>query len=383
MDINQTRRALLKGLSALAASSSLLSIPVLAQKKRMYIDGLSFLPEDLADLSKSKLSAYICDISDIEAIKQADGTTNYKRTYKACLSSIKAAQKRVDDNPKQLILGLSSKDIDRALQTDKTAVYFQIQGADCVEADNLQQSWQQLDSLHNHGLRVLQLTHHYGNQFAGGALDNNGNHSLDLPLTANGKQLITELNNRKIIIDASHSSPKSALETAKLSHSPIVQTHGACRAIVNHARCSPDEVIKAIADTGGVFGIFMMSFWLSTANEPQVSDYIRHIKHVIKVGGIEAVGVANDYPLKGQKNLLTLSNNNLEGVKQYLEWWHSLRQKNVLGYQHEPKHVVIPMFNHIDRMNRIDHELSKAGFSAAARDKIMGQNWKRVIHHIL
>ncbi|OBT08396.1 peptidase M19 [Shewanella sp. UCD-FRSSP16_17] len=384
---NQSRRQLLKGIAAASLLCPLYSSSVLAQSnKRLYIDGLSFLPDNLDDVRASKLDAYICDISDIEAITQPDGTTNYKRSYKACIASIKEAQQRVIDNPDILLQGLSGRDIASARAEQRTAVYFQIQGADCVEDDNFSgegQQWQRLNEFHQHGLRVLQLTHHYGNRFAGGALDNDGNQGLNKPLTDDGKQLISALNQRNILIDVSHSSPQTALDTAKASQVPIVQSHGAVRSIVNNARCSPDEVIRAIADTGGVFGVFMMSFWLTNDPVPTIDDYVRQLDRVARIGGVNAVAIANDYPLRGQENLLALDNNNEEGVKQYHEWWQSLAAKNVLGFENLPQHVVIPELNHIDRMSRIDDALAKARYKSSDRDRFLGGNWQRVLNQVL
>ncbi|MPY23084.1 peptidase M19 [Shewanella psychropiezotolerans] len=377
------RRQLIKAIAAGSVLSQLGSFSALAtEAKRLYVDGLCFLPDDLTDLKASSIDAYLCDISDIEAIKQSDGTTNYKRTYKACMRSISEALTRVNDNPDKLILGNTSVDIREAHTTGKTAVFFQIQGADCVE-DSISSNLSQVDEFYDKGLRALQLTHHYGNKFSGGALDNDGVRGLNKPLTQAGKQLIAKLNDKRILVDVSHSSPQSALDTAKVSNAPIVQSHGAVRAIVNHARCSPDDVIKAIADTGGLFGVFMMSFWLTNDKIPTTEHYIAHLKHVANVAGIDAIAIANDYPLAGQKKLLKLDNNNTEGIKQYLEWWHSLRAKNVLGYDIEPVHVVIPELNHIHRMDRIDSALAKSGFSGSDRDKIMGGNWQRVLKDVL
>ena len=254
------------------------------------------------------------------------------------------------------------------------------------EGDSLKgegEHWQHLNEFHQHGLRVLQLTHHYGNRFAGGALDNDGTQGLNKPLTADGHQLINALNQRNILIDVSHSSPQTALDTAKASQMPIVQSHGAVRSIVNNARCSPDEVIRAIADTGGVFGVFMMSFWLTNEPVPTIDDYIRQLDRVARIGGVNAVAIANDYPLRGQENLLAMDNNNAEGVKQYHAWWQSLAEKNVLGFESLPQHVVIPELNHIDRMSRIDDALAKARYKSSDRDRFLGGNWQRVLNQVL
>lgn len=382
--INTQRRDLLKGLGAATLLSPLASFSSLAAtERRLYIDGLSFLPDALTDVPASMLDAFICDISAIEAIEQSDGTTNYKRTYKACMDSIIKAKARVADNPTILLQGLTGADINLARASQRTAVFFQIQGADCVEDANDTNEWRAIDEFHEQGLRALQLTHHYGNVFAGGALDNDTNGGLNKPLTKAGHGLIERLNYSNILVDVSHSSPQTALDTAKASQAPIVQSHGAARGIVNHARCSPDEVIRAIADTGGVFGVFMMSFWLTNKAVPTLDDYIRQIEYVARVGGVDAVAIANDFPLRGQENLLKLDNNNSEGVKEYIDWWHSLRAKHVLGFEVEPKHVVIPELNTIERMSRIDDALAKARFKSTDRDRFMGGNWQRVLNKVL
>lgn len=382
--VNHHRRTLLKGLGAATLLSPLASIPSLAgEQKRLYIDGLSFLPDDLQDIRASKLDAYLCDISAIETIENADGTKNYKRTYDACMQSIKAAAQRVSDNPDILLQGLTGRDIAKARDSQRTALYFQIQGADCVEDANEANQWRQVDEFHQQGLRVLQLTHHYGNTFAGGALDFDANGGLNKPLTAHGRELITKLNHSRILVDVSHSSAQTAIDTAQISQSPIVQSHGAARGIVNHARCSPDEVIRAIADSGGVFGVFMMSFWLTNKATPTIEDYVNQLEYVAKVGGVDCVAIANDFPLRGQENLLALDNDNAKGIKEYQQWWYSLRAKNVLGFDAEPRHVVIPELNHIDRMSRIDDALAKARFKATDRDRFMGGNWQRVLKNVL
>lgn len=87
---DRTRRHLLKGLAATSLLGPLgLSQALAVTNKRLYIDGLSFLPNNLTDIRASKLDAYLCDISAIETIEQTDGTINYKRTFDACMASIK------------------------------------------------------------------------------------------------------------------------------------------------------------------------------------------------------------------------------------------------------------------------------------------------------
>ena len=205
------------------------------------------------DIKASELNAFIADISAIEAVKRPDGSTNYKRTYQACMKSLKQKTEQISANPQDYLLATQGNDIQSAVNQDRCAVFLQIQGADCVE-----QSLDQLDEFYNLGLRVLQLTHHYDNVYAGGALSL-GNQWL----SNKGLELIERLEHKNMLIDLPHSSVATAEQTLKQAKGPVVQTHVAARALIDNARCTPDHVLKAIADSGGVFGVFMMSWWLN------------------------------------------------------------------------------------------------------------------------
>jgi microsomal dipeptidase-like Zn-dependent dipeptidase len=344
-----------------------------AKQNRLYVDGLSFIPNEHIDIKASQINAFIADISAIEAIELPDGSTNYKRTYKACMQSIKKHLASMTDNPDIYLIAKKGSDIKRAQSEKKCAIFMQIQGADCIEG-----GFHQLDEFHDLGLRALQLTHHYDNDFAGGALSQ-GNQGL----TSKGIQLIERLEQKRMIIDLSHSTVASAEDTLSLAKGPIVQTHGAARAIIDNARCTPDHVIKAIADSGGVFGVFMMSWWLTYNTVPRAEDYILHLKHVKNIAGAEAVAIANDYPLRGHEKALASGNNNQVAIEGYESWWHSVGDKGILGFDREVNHIVIPELNHIKRMRSIEHLLSKAKFTSDEIDKVMGNNWQRVLTDVL
>jgi membrane dipeptidase len=346
---------------------------LITKNKRIYIDGLSFVPEDTLDVKASQVDSYIADISAIEEVKLADGSVNYKRTYQACMKSIKEKNIEMKARPDIYHIAQKGSDIAKSKKADKCAVFLQIQGADCVEG-----GLEQVDEFYQLGLRVLQLTHHYNNLYAGGAL------SLEQRgLSRLGLDLIDKLENKHMLIDLSHSSVASASDTLKRAKGPVVQTHGAARAIINNARCTPDHILKGIADSGGVFGVFMMSWWLTNENVPRPEHYISHLKHLRNVAGIDAVAIANDYPLRGHKRALESGNNNAIAIKGYDSWWQGLGEKGVLGFKKNVNHIVIPEFNHIKRMRSIEYQLSKARFSSSDIDKIMGENWQRVLVSVL
>lgn len=360
-------------IAALSACSNTYNYAAVVKEKRLYIDGLSFVPENSLDVKASQLNSFIADISAIEEVKRADGSVNYKRTYSACMKSIKEKSAQMLANPDVYMIADKGSDIVTAKQADKCAVFLQIQGADCVEG-----GLEQVDEFHQLGLRVLQLTHHYNNLYAGGAL------SLEQRgLSQQGLALIDKLESKQMLIDLSHASVASAQDTLNRAKGPVVQTHGAARAIINNARCTPDHILKGIADSGGVFGVFMMSWWLTNEEIPLPEHYINHLKHVRNVAGIDAVAIANDYPLRGHKKALASGNNNAVAIEGYDSWWQGLGKKGVLGFDQDVSHIVIPELNHIKRMRSIEYQLAKAKFSHSEVDKIMGKNWQRVLVDVL
>ncbi|PXA94033.1 peptidase M19 [Nostoc sp. 3335mG] len=336
---------------------------------QVFIDSLSFLPENLADISRAGLSAMIADISEVEAIRDAANVPRYLRGFRANDAAIDKAVARLANSPFAYV-ALRGSDIGK--QTG-CATFLQFQSTEMIEDD-----LSRIEHFHAKGLRVLQFTHHNNNRFAGGALQ-----KVQTGLTPIGMAGLAEMNRLRILPDVSHGSDATMLETAQRSATPIALSHGAVRAIVNHPRCAPDHVIRAIAERGGVMGIFMMSFWLTRKAVPTIADYVAQIRHVVRVGGIGAIGVANDFPVAGQENLLKLNNDNRRGVTEYLEWWRAMRSQGIAGFDWTPEHVVIPALNHIRRMQRIADALATAGFRAREIDAIMGGNWRRLLTHVL
>lgn len=140
--------------SSAAALTACVSKPfksnVFPAKKRLYIDGLSFIPTNHADVKASGMDAFIADISAIESITRPDGSINYKRTYNACMKSIKEKKADLRTSPNIFHVADKGSDIFKAQNENKCAVFFQIQGADCVEG-----GLHQVDEFYDLGLRVL------------------------------------------------------------------------------------------------------------------------------------------------------------------------------------------------------------------------------------
>jgi membrane dipeptidase len=130
-------------------------------------------------------------------------------------------------------------------------------------------------------------------------------------------------------------------------------------------------------------GIFMMSMWLTTDPTPTVDAYVRQLRHVANVAGIDAVGIANDYTLAGELAAVKAGNDNAKVISNYFAWWDSVNTQGVMGFDTRPKHAVIPELNNIRRMFVLEEALRKSGFTSSEVEKVMGGNWIRVLKQTL
>jgi membrane dipeptidase len=369
---DSTRRAFLsRALAASAAAAIAWPSRTLAQKPAIpYVDGLTFLGPDPADIERSGLAALILDVSSVAQVKTDDGSIRYFRSFEACAQSMTAMRRALGAGMVgRAFLASRGSDIDEAFRTGRTAVFFQMQGAEPI-GEGL---WR-LELFHELGLRVQQITHHNDNAWGGGAIEKNWT-----GLTTVGRDGVERLNALGVIPDISHASDLTARDVLAASRTPVILSHGAARAFVNNARCAPDDVIRGVGRSGGVMGIFMMSMWLTTDPTPTTDAYVRQLRHVIDIAGIDAAGVANDYPLTGEAAAVKAGNDNAKVIENYYPWWDSVAKQGVLGFDTRPRHVVIPELNNIRRMELIHQALERHRFSAGQIEKIMGGNWIRVL----
>ncbi len=366
-----SRRDFVKTASLLAAFAATARAQTEPEKTDFpFVDGLCLdILQRPEEIRASGLTALIFDVSVGGTVPDCDGGPKWRRKYDATLSSIAATHQKLQQTP-DVFLATDGKQINEAFNTGKTAVFLQAQGGGELVGEDLSR----IDSLRELGLRVLQITHHHNNPLGGGGV-------VRTPsgLTRLGFEAIERMNALGVVPDLSHASDQTVIDTLKTSRKPVIISHGAARALVNNARCTPDALIRGVAASGGVMGIFMMSFWLTTDPVPTIESYLKQIRHVIKVGGIDAVGIANDFPLSGERSLIQANGNNAEAVKNYLYWWDTIAELGVLGFDRRPTHVAIPELNNLRRLHLIHEALEKGGFTSREIEKIMGGNWIRVL----
>ena len=82
-----------------------------------------------------------------------------------------------------------------------------------------------------------------------------------------------------ILVDLSHCGRQTAADAIRLSKKPVAFTHTGCQALADHPRNRTDEELRAVADKGGVSGIYFMPY-LSEGRQPTASDIVRHLEHM-------------------------------------------------------------------------------------------------------
>jgi membrane dipeptidase len=152
-----------------------------------------------------------------------------------------------------------------------------------------------VDCFYRLGQRVSQLTYD-DNAIGGGSTD-----PRDVGLTPYGAQIIDRMNAVGMAVDISHCSDRTTLDALHASRKPVLVTHSNCRALVpDCARCKTDEAIRLLADKGGVIGITMVRGFVQASGPATIEDVLDHIDHVVKLVGVEHVGIGSDVDLEGR-----------------------------------------------------------------------------------
>ena len=188
----------------------------------------------------------------------------------------------------KLMLIESVDDIASAKRGGKLGIIFGVQNI----APKIDRDLTLLWNLYKLGLRIAQFTHNHLNELGCGCLEEN-----DTGLTELGKAAVREMNRIGLVVDLAHGSMRSALDAMEASEVPIMISHANARAVTPHRRNVTDEVIRALAQRGGVLGITFYSPFCQTnpGQQPSVVDVVDHIAYVANLVGVDHVGIGSDH----------------------------------------------------------------------------------------
>jgi membrane dipeptidase len=142
------------------------------------------------------------------------------------------------------------------------------------------------------GVRMIQLTYNDRSDAGDGCMQ-----ATDEGLTTFGRELISCMNDLGLIVDLSHCGPRTTMEAIEWSRAPVAVSHAACAALHPHPRNKTDEVLRALAATGGYIGVCAVPAFLTDQRKrrPSVAVITEHILHALDLCGENQVGIGSDW----------------------------------------------------------------------------------------
>ena len=137
------------------------------------------------------------------------------------------------------------------------------------------------------GVRMMHLTYNRRNMIGDGCAE-----TANAGLSDFGRAVVAEMNRVGVIVDVAHSGWQTSLDAARASERPMVASHSGCAALNAHMRCKPDEVIRAICDSGGYIGICCIPAFLGRSGD--INALLDHIDHVAGDFGADHVAIGTD-----------------------------------------------------------------------------------------
>lgn len=225
-----------------------------------------------------------------------------------------------------------------------------------------------LDEFSARGVRIIQLTYNQPNLVGEGCLapDNGG-------LTDFGRTLVEAMADQGVLVDLSHCGQRTTAEAIALSEDPVAITHSGCQAVYEHPRSKRDEELRAMADKGGVIGIYMMPF-LNPEGPATADDFYRHIEHAVDVCGEDHVGIGTDNSITP-----TVADDDYLAT---LQSFADERQRLGIGAPREYEVLFVPELNDPRRMAMVADGLLARGHSEERVAKILGGNWMRIFGEV-
>ena len=356
-----------------AAAAALGAGPVIAQRRSasgwydraIIIDGLGGTGDPYTDEGVTRMS----DRGWAETV--ATGVTVIRDTVMPVGNSadpwadyqkdIAAKKDLVAANPERLLIVKSGADILKAKREKKLGIVLGTQDTAMVGPE-----LHRLKQLRSDGVLTVQLTYNNRNLAGDGALE-----PANAGLSKLGRATIERIEAEKLLLDLSHGGARTMAEAVAHAKRPLVISHTGARALADHVRNTSDETIKAVADKGGVVGVYFMPF-LTVDSKPKGEDLLRHVDHIANVAGEDHVGIGTDNgPLP---QLLD------EKAKELLRKWALERIKAGIAAPGEGIDVypIVAEYNSVDRYRRFAADLQKRGWSERRLEKLMGDNFLRV-----
>ena len=222
------------------------------------------------------------------------------------------------------------------------------------------------------GLRVMQLTYNFRNAFGDGCLE-----PEEAGLTLLGRDAVRIMNELGIAIDLSHVGQRTMLDAIEASSQPVIITHANARTLANLERNKTDDIIKAVAQKGGVIGasIYGPMCWdQNPARKPTIDDYIRHLEYIVDLAGIERVAFGTDLATGTDYRRMAFE-------RSHWRRWEGINRFNRVFGEQIPARYLADCNKHSD-LPKVTEALVRRGWTEEQVRAYLGGNLKRVLNGI-
>ena len=258
----------------------------------------------------------------------------YNNYFDLFLSMLDRLYFELEKNSDSISIAKNYKDLKENIYNDKISAFLTLEEGGIIE-NNLYN----LRTLYRLGIRLITLTWNYPNSIG---FPNSKLEYMNKGLTDFGKSVIEEMNRLGMIIDVSHLSDGGFYDVSKISKAPFIASHSNSRSVRNHPRNLTDDMIKVIANSGGIIGINFCPAFVD-GSICSIEGLIKHITHIRNVGGIDVLSLGTDF----------------DGIGGKLE------------------------IENIGQINKLINVLNKKGFSDDEIEKIAYGNSLRVIKEVM
>ena len=214
--------------------------------------------------------------------------------FKTCVSMADLFYREMEKNRDRIAPVTTWKEMEENWRQGKMSALLTLEEGEVCEGNPAF-----LRTLYRLGARMMTLTWNYENSLAwpgkGGGVP-----ETERGLKQRGFEILEEMESLGMIVDVSHLSDAGILDVLKAAKKPFVASHSDARSLASHSRNLTDEMIRGIAEKGGVIGINYCCSFLEDIPEGQkpvsrIARIIDHMKHIRQVGGIGCLGLGSDY----------------------------------------------------------------------------------------
>ena len=367
------RRGLLAGAAALVAAG-----PALGQRnakapgwyqRAIVIDGLGgigdpYSPDEVLRLSdRAWAESRATGVTAVQTTILPVG--NDPNGWRTMLDRIGEMDAVIAANPDRLLKVRTTADILTAKREGKIGLIYGTQDTSMIGP-----ALDRVAELKAKGIRTVQLTYNLRNLSGDGSLepDNAG-------LSRLGRAAIERLEQQKLLVDFSHGGVRTILEGIAATTRPPIISHTAARALHDHPRNVSDATLKALADKGGVAGVYFMPY-LVPSSKPTGEDLVRHILHMANVLGEDHIGIGTD----GSLIPMEINARTFQRAKATYE------MRVAAGFaapgEYPDTLTIVMDYNRLDRFPRLADALSARGWRTGQLEKFFGGNLLRLYREV-